>query len=88
MRGLHLILEVGHAVVILIGPLSSNKFISVPDVTPEERVSRVLELVEVLPEQNKAILYYICAFLYKVSEHVENNQMTIFNLSVVFGMVS
>lgn len=58
------------------------------NVSPSERVSLSLLAVSLLPDQNKAILYYLCDLLGKVADHADVNRMNASNLGTVFGMVS
>ena len=54
---------------------------------PADRVTLMLKAVEQLPNQNRAILYYLCDLLGRVADKADVNRMTASNLGTVFGMV-
>eukprot|EP00039_Didymoeca_costata_P005783 m.84544 g.84544 ORF g.84544 m.84544 type:complete len:450 (+) comp12972_c0_seq1:427-1776(+) len=56
--------------------------IKLPD---DERTVKVKELLQKLPKPHIALLQELIPFLLRVSQHSEENKMTIRNLAVVFG---
>eukprot|EP00026_Physarum_polycephalum_P001371 Phypoly_transcript_01372.p1 GENE.Phypoly_transcript_01372~~Phypoly_transcript_01372.p1 ORF type:complete len:1101 (+),score=196.02 Phypoly_transcript_01372:61-3303(+) len=56
------------------------------NVAADERIPLMLKAVEQLPDQNRAILYYLCDLLGRVADNSEKNRMNASNLGTVFGM--
>ncbi|XP_066471387.1 rho GTPase-activating protein 9 isoform X2 [Tiliqua scincoides] len=52
---------------------------------PKDRVSKLTELVQSLPQPNRDTLRYLLEHLRKVMEHSDANRMTTQNIGIVFG---
>ncbi|XP_054859141.1 rho GTPase-activating protein 9 [Eublepharis macularius] len=52
---------------------------------PKEKVSKLTELVQSLPQPNRDTLHYLLEHLRKVMEHSNANRMTTQNIGIVFG---
>jgi len=54
-------------------------------VPQDQKVNRLLKLVQSLPEENLLVLKYLLAFLNRVSRLADINKMNLQNLGTVFG---
>uniref|UniRef100_A0A8D0B0Q2 Rho-GAP domain-containing protein n=1 Tax=Salvator merianae TaxID=96440 RepID=A0A8D0B0Q2_SALMN len=57
--------------------------VKLPD--PKEKVSKMKELIQSLPQPNRETLHYLLKHLHKVMEQSDVNRMTTQNIGIVFG---
>ncbi|GAB1310796.1 Rho GTPase activating protein [Madurella fahalii] len=62
-----------------------TQFIAVTEMTNQEKMAALAELVERLPQANAALLKYLIAFLIKIINHSDVNKMTVRNVGIVFS---
>jgi len=65
-----------------------DKFVALSDMSkdkPELKLTACKDLLSQLPTVNRTILRQLCSFLKVISQHEENNKMSINNLAIVFG---
>ena len=53
--------------------------------TIPSRISKIADLIEKLPESNRAMLKVLCDHLEKVASKADKNKMTVFNLATCLG---
>lgn len=70
-------------------PVTTNalypKLAALSELPKDNKLGAVIEIVEMLPPENRILLKTVCQFLTEVAAHSKENMMNANNLSVVFG---